>query len=90
MWVLAITWVPRLTTRFTKFRNQTDALPNATAGTPSPLPQLYEYRFFVEDGKNWTSALEFSFYGVSFRGNESVVEGLNINGVGSPTPNSGS
>jgi hypothetical protein len=64
---------------FVKFRNETEALPNATDGTPSPLPQLYEYHVFLQDGGNWTAPLTFSFSGITFIGNQSMVKGLRIN-----------
>ena len=66
---------------YVKFRNQSEPLPNATAGTPSPLSPLYEYRVFVEDGKTWETPLTFSFSGVSFFENESFVESLVVNDV---------
>ena len=64
-----------------KFRNQSEALPNATAGTPSPLSPLYEYHVFVEDGETWEAPLTFSFSGVSFLENRSLVGSLAINDV---------
>jgi len=66
---------------YVKFRNQTESLPNATAGTPSPLPPLFEFRLFVEDGKSWEAPLRFSFSNVSFSENRSFVGSLMINGV---------
>src|SRR5665647_2933609 len=42
---------------YVKLGNQTDQLPNATRGTPSPLEPLYEYRFSIIDNKNWTCLL---------------------------------
>jgi len=62
-----------------KFRNQSEPLPNATAGTPSPLPPLYEYRVFLQDGKSWEAPLTFSFSEVSSFENRSLVESLVIN-----------
>lgn len=62
---------------YVKFRNQTDALPNATAGTPSPLPPLYEYHVFLQDGRSWEAPLTFSFSEVTELG--SSVENLTIN-----------
>ena len=62
-----------------KFRNQSEPLPNATTGTPSPLPLLYEYRVFLEDGKTWEAPLTFAFSEVSFVENRSLVESLVIN-----------
>jgi hypothetical protein len=66
---------------YVKFGNRTDALPNATEATPSPLPPLYEYRTFLRDDENWTVPLNFSLSEVSFVRNSSVVEALTINNV---------
>jgi len=66
---------------YVKFRNQTESLPNATAGTPSPLPALYEYRFFVKDSGIWEAPLEFSFSQISISENRCLVETLTINDV---------
>ena len=66
---------------YVKFRNQSEPLPNATAGTPSLLSPLYECRVFLRDGKIWETALTFSFSGVSFFENQSFVERLVINDV---------
>ena len=62
-----------------KFRNQSEPLPNATAGTPSLLPPLYEYRVFLEDGETWEASVTFSFSGVSFFDNRSLVEVFKVN-----------
>jgi uncharacterized membrane protein len=66
---------------FVKFRNQSEALPNVTAGTPSPVPALYEYRVFVQDEKSWEAPLTFSFSNVSIVENRSMVGSLTINDV---------
>jgi len=66
---------------YVKFRSQTESLPNVTAGTPSPLPQLFEYRVFLEDGKSWEAPLTFSFSNVAFFENQSLVGSLTINDV---------
>jgi len=66
---------------YVKFRNQSEPLPNATAGTPSPLSPLYECRVFLQDGKTWETPLTFSFSEVSFFNNQSFVESLVINDV---------
>lgn len=66
---------------YVKFGNQTDLLPNATTGTPSPLPHLYEYRFIVRESKSWESPLDFSISGVSFSENMSFVNSLTIDGI---------
>jgi hypothetical protein len=64
-----------------KFRNQSEPLPNSTSGVASPLESLYEYRVFLEDGKSWEAPLAFSFLDVRFSENQSLVEGMMINGV---------
>jgi hypothetical protein len=46
---------------YVKFKNQSDALPNATIGKPSPLPPLSEYRFFLTDNGEWETLVTFSF-----------------------------
>jgi len=64
---------------YVKFRSQSEPLPNATAGTPSPLPPLCEYRVFLEEGESWEAPLTFSFSGVSFFENQSLVESCIMN-----------
>jgi len=64
-----------------KFANQSESLPDATAGVPSSLPGLYEYRVFLQDGQSWEQPLTFSFFQVSAEQNRSVVGGLRMNGV---------
>ena len=64
---------------YVKFRNQTEVLPNATAGTPSPVPPLYEYRVFLEDGETWEAPLTFSFSGFSVSENQFLVEDFTVN-----------
>lgn len=66
---------------YVKFRNQTEPLPNSTAGNQSPLPVLYEYRVFVQDGQTWEAPLTFSFSHVSFFENKCLVETLTVNDV---------
>jgi len=66
---------------YVKFRNQTQPLPNATASTPSPLPPLYEFQFFVADGETWESPLTFAFQNVSLQGDSMFLGGVTINGV---------
>jgi hypothetical protein len=64
-----------------KFRNESEPLPNVTAGVPSSLPPLYEYRAFLQDGQTWEQPLTFSFSQVSVAQNRSFVGGLRVNGV---------
>lgn len=65
-----------------KFRNASEPLPNGTV--PSPLPALYKYRVFLEDGQNWTGNLTFSFPNIAFHPPRNIscsVGNLTVNGV---------
>jgi hypothetical protein len=64
-----------------KFRNESEPLPNETAGVPSSSSPLYWYRVFLQDGESWEQPLTFSFSQVSAAQNRSVVGGLRVNGV---------
>ena len=66
---------------YVKLRNQSEPLANATAGTPSPLPVLYEYRVFLVDGEVWETPVNFTLRGFSFQGDGCFVENLVLNGV---------
>jgi hypothetical protein len=66
---------------YVKFKNQTEPLPNATIGAPSPLQPLYEYRFFIADGETWESSLIFSISDASFSANQSSTKRMIINNV---------
>jgi hypothetical protein len=66
---------------FVKLGNQTDQIPNATRGTQSPLQPLYEYRFSIPDGKNWTSLLTFSVPNATIQAANSQINTLQINDV---------
>jgi hypothetical protein len=68
-------------TIYVKFRNQTDPLPNATTGTPSPLQPLYEYKFSIPDNQSHVTPLVFSVTGTSTLGNQSLIKQLTINDV---------
>jgi hypothetical protein len=56
-----------------KFRNQSEPLPNSTAGLPSPLEPIFEYNVFLRNNETWEREFSFSFEGVSFEGNVSRV-----------------
>jgi uncharacterized membrane protein len=66
---------------YVKFRNETEPLPNETAGTPSVLAPMYTYRMFLEDNGSSEFPLTFSFSNVNFSDNQSSVGNLTINGV---------
>ena len=75
---------------YVKFRNDTEPLPNETAGTPSVLTPLYTYRVFIEDSNSSEVPLVFSFSNASFSNNQSNVGNLVINGVSSNVDKSAS
>ena len=66
---------------YLKFRNQTQPLPNSTASTPSPLPPLYEFRFFLEDGEVWEAGLTFKVLDVLLQDDAMFVGNISINDV---------
>ena len=66
---------------YVKFRNQSESLPDVLSGTPSVLPPLFEYRFFVGENETWETLVDFSFSGVSVDGNVSRVSGVTVDGV---------
>ena len=65
---------------YVKFRNKTQPLPNVAASKPSPLPPLYEFQFFLEDGAMWEKPLSFTVEDVLFRGDSAFVGRLSFNG----------
>jgi hypothetical protein len=67
---------------YVKFRNQTQALPNATASAPSSLPILYEIRAFIPDGGTWEKLVAFSVSEASQFETSSFVNRLVINDRG--------
>jgi len=68
-------------TVYVKFRNQTEPLPSMSDSEPSPLPPVYEFRFFVVDGEAWESLLTFELLDVSVEGDSAVVASIAMNGV---------
>ena len=64
---------------YVKFRNQTQALPNATASEPSSLAPLYVFQFFVADGDTWESLLTFKISDASVEGDSMFVGNVTIN-----------
>ena len=68
-------------TCFVKLRNETEALPNSTLGTPSPLPALYEYNSFIKDGETWEAPLTFKVNKISFSDGRSKLSSVIINGI---------
>jgi len=71
-------------TCFVKMGNETQLLPNATLGTASSLPALYEYKSFVSEGAAWEAPLTFQVNKLTFTNGECQLSGITINGVGYP------
>jgi len=69
---------------YVKFRNQTQQPPNSTASKPSPLPPLYEFQFFLEDGEEWEAPLNFIIQNISLQKDSIFVGNISINGVTFP------
>jgi hypothetical protein len=69
---------------YVKLRNQTQPLLDISGSMPSPLPPLFEFRFFVADGGTWESSLTFAFENVSFQGDSMYVGSVSINDVTFP------
>ena len=65
---------------YVKFRNESEPLPNSTAGLPSPLEPVFEYNVFLRNNETWEKELSFSFDGVSFEGNICRVSKVLVGG----------
>ena len=64
-----------------KLRNQTEPIPDNSAGIPSELPTIYEYRTFLLNNATWEAEFPFSLRDVSFKGNISRISTIFINGL---------
>jgi hypothetical protein len=65
---------------YVKFRNQSEPLPNSTAGVPSSLEPVFEYNVFLRNNETWERDLSFSFEGLSFEGNVNRVSKVLVDG----------
>jgi len=65
---------------YVKFRNESEPLPNSTAGAPSPLEPIFEYDIFLMDNETWERELSFSFNDVSFEGSVCRVSKVLVGG----------
>lgn len=65
---------------YVKFSNGTEFLPDIDGGVASSLSPLYEFRFVVDVGEVWESAVSFWFEDVLLEGDTLVVGDLTING----------
>ncbi len=62
-----------------KFRNQTQPLPNATSSVPSPLPSVHTFQFLVGDEEVHEVPITFRMLNVSAQSDEVVVENVEVN-----------
>jgi hypothetical protein len=65
---------------YVKFRNDSEPLPNRSAGLPSPLEPIFQYDLFLGNNETWEKELSFSFDGVLFEGGISRVSEVLIGG----------
>ena len=63
-----------------KIRNQSEPLPDTTAGNPSPLTPIFEYRLFTENNEISERTFDFSFQQVLFNENTSRISQMSVNG----------
>lgn len=64
--------------------NASESLPDATLGTASTLPALYEFNTFLSDGGTWEAPLTFQVNGLTFNDGTSKLSSVTINGVEFP------
>lgn len=67
-------------TVYVKLRNQTESFPNSTAGLPSGLEPVFEYRMFLRNNATWEREVSFSFDEVSFDGDVCRVSAVSVDG----------
>jgi len=64
---------------YVKLRNQTQPLPVASDATPSKLPALYEFNFFVVKGQVWETLLNFKILDIERSNDFMIVNNVSIN-----------
>ena len=69
---------------YVKFSDSNEFLPDFNGDKPSFLPGLYTFRFFVDDGGAWQSAVTFGFDDVAVEGAVLTVGEVTINGLAFP------
>jgi len=63
---------------YVKLRNQTEPFPNSTAGLPSALEPIFEYRVFLRNNETWEREVSFSFEEVSFEGDVCRISAVSV------------
>jgi hypothetical protein len=67
-----------------KLVNESEFLPTGVSVTPSSIPTLFEYKFFLDDGSTWEAPLVFKVDAFNFAENSSEISGVEINGIDYP------
>jgi len=70
---------PTYYTIYVKLLNQADLLPSTNSATPSSLPAIYEYKFFLANNENQEAPLTFSISEASTNGDQATINQLVIN-----------
>jgi len=66
---------------YAKFGNESEPLPDAENGTPSPMAPIYEYRVFLNEAQVWEREVNFSLVGLPFKKYVYKVEYLKMDDV---------
>ena len=64
-----------------KLASQNDHLPDPFHGTPSSLPELYQYKTFLANEGTWEVPLTFEIKNVNFANGASTISDISINGL---------
>jgi uncharacterized membrane protein len=64
---------------YVKLRNQTQPAPNGTTSKPSPVPPIYEFRFFLADNETWETPITFMIGDIAIKGDTCYLDKILIN-----------
>ena len=64
---------------YVKFRNQTEPLPDTINLKPSPVPELYEFNFFLKNGEKWEPSINLTITDVLNMSDTLFVRKIRIN-----------
>ena len=64
---------------YTKFRNQTQPLPNSNSSEPSSLPSIFEFQFLIANGDVWETPVTFEILDAATNGDSMIVESVSVN-----------
>jgi hypothetical protein len=66
-----------------KLRNQTQPFPTSFSASPSTLPTLYDFDFFVDANGFWEEMLHFRILNMTYSKDTMIIQSLSINEVSS-------